>query len=156
MVLLVTGNTTRSTPYQVWEDDGTGQILAEQGELQLTDVKVGQAPQTSFGFGATYKVNEKFSVDAQLNAYSDFYGFVDVADVVESGLDGTPYQSEKLNSYELFDLGWTYKFQLAGQDLVFRSNIYNLFDKNYVNQKDAYGYFLGNGTTWNASLRYAF
>jgi iron complex outermembrane receptor protein len=145
-----------STPYQVWEDDGTGQILAEQGELQLTDVKVGQAPQTSFGFGATYKVNEKFSVDAQLNAYSDFYGFVDVADVVESGLDGTPYQSEKLNSYELFDLGWTYKFQLAGQDLVFRSNIYNLFDKNYVNQKDAYGYFLGNGTTWNASLRYAF
>ena len=46
---------------------------------------------------------------------------------------------------------------LVGSNAVmFRANVYNLLDEEYISQGDAYGYFYGNGTTWNASLQYRF
>ena len=99
---------------------------------------------------------DRLSVDAQYNTYASFYGFFDPAEVLEDIINGNSYQSERLNSYDLFDFGLTYKFNLGSNDIVFRGNVYNAFNKNYVNQKDGYGYYLGNGRTWNASLRYNF
>ena len=40
--------------------------------------------------------------------------------------------------------------------MSFRGNIYNLFNESYISQKDAFGYYLGIGRTFNASLRYNF
>jgi outer membrane receptor protein involved in Fe transport len=45
---------------------------------------------------------------------------------------------------------------VASNAVMFRANVYNLLDKEYIGQGDAYGYFYGNGTTWNASLQYRF
>ena len=133
----------------------TGDIK-ERGELSLNGIKVGQAPQTSFGFGIDWDIMDRLSVDAQYNTYASFYGFFDPAEVLEDIINGNSYQAERLNSYDLFDFGVSYKFNLGSNDIVFRGNIYNAFNKNYVNQKDGYGYYLGNGRTWNASLRYNF
>jgi len=54
------------------------------------------------------------------------------------------------------DLGLSYNFTIGGKDVMFRANVYNALDRDYINQKDAYGYFKGNGTTWNASFAYKF
>ena len=143
-----------STPYRLF-DDNTNNVI-ESGELNLSDVKVGQAPQSSFGVGIDWDANDKLSLYTTFNYFGDFYGFVDVEDVIQAGVDGVSYEAEQLNSYGILDLGLSYNFLLGGKDVVFRANVYNALDRDYINQKDAYGYFKGNGTTWNASFQYRF
>ena len=118
----------------------------------MSDIKVGQAPQTSFGFGLDWDILDNLSIDSSWNMYGSFYGFVDVEDVIQAGIDGVDYQSERLDAYDLVDFGLTYKFMLGSEQIVFRGNVFNAFDERYVNQKDAYGYYFGNGRTWNVSL----
>ena len=143
-----------TTPYRRF--DGETNQLEESGEVNLSDVKVGQAPQTSFGVGLDWDATDRLTLYSSFNYFDDFYGFVDVEDVIQAGVDGEVYEAEKLNSYGLLDLGLSYDFTLGGKNVLFRANVYNLLDKDYVNQKDAYGYFKGNGTTWNASFQYRF
>ncbi|NCF41770.1 MAG: TonB-dependent receptor plug domain-containing protein [Bacteroidetes bacterium] len=143
-----------TTPYRRF--DGETNQLEESGEVNLSNVKVGQAPQTSFGVGLDWDATDRLTLYSSFNYFDDFYGFVDVEDVIQAGVDGEVYEAEKLNSYGLLDLGLSYDFTLGGKNVLFRANVYNLLDKDYVNQKDAYGYFKGNGTTWNASFQYRF
>lgn len=143
-----------TTPYRRF--DGETNQLEESGEVNLSDVKVGEAPQTSFGLGLDWDATDRLTLYSSFNYFDDFYGFVDVEDVIQAGVDGEVYEAEELNSYGLLDLGLSYDFTLGGKNVLFRANVYNLLDKDYVNQKDAYGYFKGNGTTWNASFQYRF
>ena len=143
-----------STPYTLRNDE-TNELI-DSGTLDMSDIKVGQAPQTSFGFGLDWDILDNLSLDSSWNMYGSFYGFVDVEDVIQAGIDGVDYQSERLDAYDLVDFGLTYKFMLGSEQIVFRGNVFNAFDERYVNQKDAYGYFFGNGRTWNVSFRYNF
>ncbi|HBL79935.1 MAG TPA: hypothetical protein DDZ79_08400, partial [Aequorivita sp.] len=54
------------------------------------------------------------------------------------------------------DTGITYKFDFGGQDITLRANCYNATNEMYLSQKDSFGYYYGNGRTWNASIRYDF
>ncbi|WP_224488496.1 TonB-dependent receptor [Robertkochia flava] len=144
-----------TTPLRIFNNDTNEEIAQET--VNLTDTKVGQAPQTSYGIGASYSfIPNKLTVDVDWNGYANLYGFVDVEDVVEASRNGEAYESEKLNNYSLFDLGATYIFNLGDNNLTLRGNIYNLFDNEYINQRDNFGYFYGNGLTWNMSVRYNF
>ena len=143
-----------STPYTLRNDE-TNELI-DSGTLDMSDIKVGQAPQTSFGFGLDWDILDNLSIDSSWNMYGSFYGFVDVEDVIQAGIDGVDYQSERLDAYDLVDFGLTYKFMLGSEQIVFRGNVFNAFDERYVNQKDAYGYYFGNGRTWNVSFRYNF
>jgi outer membrane receptor protein involved in Fe transport len=148
-----------------WKYDGktpvrirnnTNSTFIDEVSAELTDTKVGLAPQTTVGLGTDIDITSNFSVDVDVNYYADLYGFVDVEDVALATLEGESYQSEKLDPYTLVDLGATYKFMFGSQDIQLRGNVYNLFDNEYINQSDAYGYFYGNGLTWNFSVRYNF
>ncbi|HZW63324.1 MAG TPA: TonB-dependent receptor [Flavobacteriaceae bacterium] len=143
------------TPYTLQNDD-TGEFITSNGKVDLTDVKIGNAPQTSFGMGLSIDILECLSVDGSYNIYSGLYEFVDPADVAAEALAGGKYESVRLPAYTLADAGLTYKFKIGGQDIVFRGNVYNLFNEAYINQKDSFGYYLGIGRTWNASIRYNF
>jgi len=143
------------TPYTLQNDD-TGDFITTDGNVDLTNVKIGNAPQTSFGFGFRADVAKGLSVDMDYNIYSGLYEFVDPADVADAALSNEIYESVKLPAYTLADAGITYKFSLGDNPLTFRANVYNLFNEAYINQKDAYGYYLGIGRTFNASLRYNF
>ncbi len=144
-----------STPVRINNDDTN--TLVETRNIDLKDVKVGQAPQTSAGLGANFiAVPEKLSVSLDWNYYTDLYGFVDVEDVAFASLNDETYQSEKLNSFSLFDLGASYNLDLGEQRFVITGNMYNVLDHEYISQKDNYGYFYGNGTTWNFSVKYRF
>ena len=142
------------TPYQT-RDDQTNALL-EQGTVDLTGTKVGNAPQTSFGFGFKYNIFGGLTVDADYNIYTDLYGFVDADDVTKAAQAGEVYQAERLPAYSLLDAGITYKFDFGGQDFTLRANCYNATNEMYLSQKDSFGYFYGNGRTWNASIRYDF
>ncbi len=142
------------TPFQT-RDNETNVVL-EEGSVNLSGTKVGNAPQTSFGFGFKYNVIGGLSVDADYNIYTDLYGFVDAGDVVDASLAGDVYQAERLPAYSVLDAGITYKFDFGGNDFTIRANCYNATNEMYLSQKDSYGYFYGNGRTWNASIRYDF
>lgn len=149
-----------------WQYDGSSPVNVINGDdntnvesfdVDLTGTKVGQAPQTTFGLGTSYDIIvDKLSIDADWNHYANLYGFVDVEDVAQSSLAGETYQPEKLDAYSLVDLGATYKFDFGSNNMSIRGNVYNLFDKEYISQKDNYGYFYGNGLTWNVAVRYNF
>ncbi|MBB3124336.1 hypothetical protein FHS04_001854 [Mesoflavibacter sabulilitoris] len=143
------------TPYTLQNDD-TGEFLITDGKVDLTDVKVGNAPQTSFGAGIRAKLLKGLSVDLDYNIYTDLYEFVDVEEVATAALAGNQYSSVRLPAYTLADAGLTYNFDLGSNKMTFRANVYNLFNADYINQRDAFGYYLGIGRTFNASLRYNF
>ncbi|WP_310994342.1 TonB-dependent receptor [Aequorivita marina] len=138
------------TPFQT-RDSETNSVL-EEGVVPLSGTKVGNAPQTSFGFGFKYNVVGGLSVDADYNIYTDLYGFVDAKDALTPG-----YQPERLPAYSLLDAGITYKFDFGGNNFTVRANVYNATNEMYLSQKNAYGeFYYGNGRTWNASVRYDF
>lgn len=143
------------TPYTLQNDD-TGDFLVTDGNLELTDVKIGNAPQTSFGVGFRADVCEGLSVDMDYNIFTDLYEFIDVEDVVDAALAGNKYEAVRLPAYTLADAGLTYRFSLGDNPMVFRANVYNLFNTAYINQRNAFGYYLGIGRTFNASIRYNF
>ncbi len=143
-----------TTPFQT-RDNETNVIL-EEGTVDLTGTKIGNAPQTSFGFGFKYNIFGGLSVDADYNIYTDLYGFVDAEDVVIAAQRGEVYQAERLSPYSVLDTGITYKFDFGGQDITLRANCYNATNEMYLSQKDSFGYYYGNGRTWNASIRYDF
>lgn len=143
-----------TTPFQTREDD-TNQLL-EEGNLDLTGTKIGNAPQTSFGFGFKYEICKGLSLDADYNIFTDLYGFVEAGNVIEASLAGETYQAERLPAYTLLDAGITYKFDFGGNRFTIRGNVYNLANDMYINQKESFGYFWGSGRTFNASIRYDF
>lgn len=143
------------TPFSLQNDD-TGEFVVENGTINLTDVKVGNAPQTSFGVGFRADICEGLSVDMDYNLYTDLHEFVDVEEAIQTSIEGGTFQSVRLPAYTLADAGVTYKFSLGDNPLTFRANVYNLFNEAYINQRNAFGYFLGVGRTFNASLRYNF
>lgn len=143
-----------STPIRV--RDNTDQQFVADLNANLTGTKVGLAPQTAIGIGTDIDVTNDFSLDAHMNNYKSLYGFVDVEEVALASLNGESYQSERLDNYTLFDVGASYKFNLGSNSFKMRGNVYNLFNNKYINQRDQYGYFYGNGTTWNFSVQYNF
>lgn len=144
-----------TTPYTL-QNDETGDFIITDGEVNLNNVRIGSAPQTSFGAGMVLKICDDLTFDADYNFFKELFEFVDPEDVANSALAGQEYDSIELPSYSLVDAGVTYKFEIGNQRMTLRSNVYNLFNNAYINQRDAFGYYLGIGRTFNASLRMDF
>ncbi len=123
------------------------------GEVNLDGVEVSNAAQFTFGANASYKTQSGFEAGLFYNHFGNLYEFVDVADVVA---EGNSYETTKLDPYGLIDLTAGYTFEVGEQDIIVRTNIYNLFNNPYINQTDAFGVFYGLGRTWNASVMYRF
>jgi hypothetical protein len=145
------------SPYTLQNDENGTFIPQVSDKIDLTGTLIGNAPQTSFGFGGTLKICDGLSVDADYNIYTDLYGFVDPEDVAQNALSGGgTFQAEKLPAYSLLDAGVTYKFLFGDKNLTFRANLKNVGNTSYLGQRDAFGYYLGVGRTYNASMRYNF
>lgn len=143
-----------SSPFR-FREEVNSQIIGD-GELPLSGVKIGNAPQTSFGLGTKYDILTGLSVDVDFNFYTNLYGQVDPENVVGAVLDNEVYVPEKLAGFGVVDAGVTYSFNIGTERLKLRGNVFNLFNKEYFGRKDGFGYFYGLGTTWNASLTYSF
>ncbi|NMH87461.1 TonB-dependent receptor [Flavivirga algicola] len=139
-------------------------ILSTETE-DIDGGKVGDAAQFTVGFGIDYQIFERFSVDADWRMYDNLYANV-----------GGTKDNLKLPSYDIVDMGFSYKMLLGknkDKSLSFRANVNNLFYEVYLSELstnieaapgdetfkginvDNRGYF-GLGRTWNFSMRYKF
>ena len=144
------------TPFTRQNNETLDFIELDENTLTLSGVKVGRAPQTSFGGGVVWNICDGLSFDADYNIYTDLYAAIDADDVVESAQAGERAQSDRIDGYGLFDLGLTYKFMFGGNKLTLRTNLYNALNEDYITRQDNFGIGLGNGRTYNASVRYNF
>ncbi|MDT7828691.1 carboxypeptidase-like regulatory domain-containing protein [Pricia sp. S334] len=151
----------RDNTYFVNEDigdyvDQNGNPLSANffnGDVNLDGVEVSNAAQLTFGANVNYKTQGGFEVGLFYNHFNNLYEFVDVADVVA---EGSSYETSKLDPYGVMDFTAGYTFEMGEQDIILRTNIYNLFNNAYINQTDAFGVYYGLGRTWNASVMYRF
>lgn len=141
-----------SSRYDVRRDD-TYEIVPElAGEQDFSGLYIGNAPQFSFGTGAKWRPARGLYFDADFNYYARLWGQLDVS----SATSGK--QSEELSPYATIDAGVTYEFKFGntGQSVRFRGNVYNLLNSSFQARKDGYGYFLGEGRTFNVAIQYNF
>ncbi len=128
----------------------TGDLISSEEGVNRDGIKISTAPQTTWGLGFRAKVIQGLSVDANFKYFSNHYAYTDER---TTKLD---YTGEQLGEYALTDAGLTYKFDLGSNKMVFRANVYNVFDRITIQQSDRYGFYNTNGRTFNASLKYKF
>jgi len=140
-----------SSAYDVRRDD-TFEIVPElSGEQDFSGLYIGNAPQFTFGTGAKWRPVRGLYFDADFNYYARLWGELDAASATEG------VQSESLKPYATVDAGVTYELKFGnGQNIRFRGNVYNVLNSSFTARKDGFGYFLGEGRTFNAALQYSF
>lgn len=104
--------------------DGTGaRQKVDDFVVSGDNVKVGGAPQTSFGIGANWKVFDRLSAEANYLYYDHLYAN-------NGGI--------KLPSYGLMDLNLSYSLPLSNGDVLrVIGNIYNIFDELYISRSSS-------------------
>ncbi|EDM45476.1 putative TonB-dependent outer membrane receptor protein [unidentified eubacterium SCB49] len=128
----------------------TQELISTEDAIDRNGVKVSTAPQFTTGLRARATITGSLSVDGNINYRDHHYEFTDPSTSAEG------YEAAKLQPYSITDLGLSYNFNLGSNDLTFRANVYNAFDYIGESNSDAFGYYIENGRTYNASLRYAF
>ena len=128
----------------------TQELISSAEAIDRDGVKVSTAPQFTTGLRAKARITDALSVDGNINYRDHHYEFTSPS----TGAEG--YEPTKLQPYSITDLGLTYKFNVGSNDLTFRANVYNAFDYIGTSNSDAFGFYIENGRTYNASLRYGF
>ncbi|WP_260391976.1 TonB-dependent receptor domain-containing protein [Empedobacter falsenii] len=140
--------------FQVQDTDTQELVAGYENNTGTMNAFVGNAAQFTFGMGTRVNVTRAWSFDTNFNYFARVFENVDLVDAVKAG---ETYVNVPIAPYATVDLGMSYKFKISNsQSLKFRGNINNLFNDQYISRKDNYGYFWGNGRTWNASVTYNF
>jgi hypothetical protein len=152
---------------RVYDED---QNLIGESTLYLDGVKVGDAAQTSFGILTKFKILKGLSFDADWRYYDRLYAAIDPESFVDEDHEG----SLQLPSFNILDAGVAYKLYFReSRSLMFRFNVNNLLNKQFISQSDTNIHavdgednwngvnvnnrvFFGNGITWNFGVTYAF
>lgn len=150
-------------------DDDQNQIGS--ATLYLSDVKVGDAAQTTLSLGLDYEVMDGLRLDATYFYFDNL--FADFAVTDDEFITPNNRGAVKLPSYGLLDLGATYNVKLGDNLLTLRANINNLLDTEYIAESNtnihaesgdatyegvskANYIWWGFGRTWNFSAKYSF
>lgn len=159
-------------------NENTGQVYNPNGtttnefSLLLDKVKVGNAAQMTAAAGLTIEPISDLKFDANWRFVNNLYANLDV--LAFSNTATAEKGALKLPSYNLFDLGLSYKLNLSDkQSLTFRGNVYNLLDTTYIAESNTNIHktntsttykdidvrnqvYFGYGRTWNASVTFNF
>ncbi len=151
----------------VYDDN---QNLLGTSTLYLDGVKVGDAAQLTASLGLDYELIKGLSFDATWNYADNLYADFSPEDFTDEDHLG----AVELPDYHLFDVGMTYKKEvLNNKKLIFRVNVNNLFDEEYISEANTNIHatsasetyrgidttnevWFGFGRTWNASVRFQF
>jgi outer membrane receptor for ferric coprogen and ferric-rhodotorulic acid len=129
----------------------TNEQIGETSTVNRDGIKVSTAPQFTAGMGFDAKITTGLSIDARIKYRDNHYEFTDENTSIED------YKGDQLGSYALTNAGITYRFSLGNSNrMTFRANMFNIFDKVYIQQTDRFGYYTTGGRTFNASMRYEF
>ena len=104
------------------------QVEVAEVDLFIKDLHVGDAAQTTFALGTSYKLTPEttFTIDANhfANLYSDF-------DPSDRGTAGAP-DAWKVPSFTLFDTAIRHKFKFGSFDTSIIARVNNVFDTVYI------------------------
>ncbi|MDM1072888.1 TonB-dependent receptor [Empedobacter brevis] len=143
--------------FQVQDTDTQELLPGYENAKGNMDAFVGNAAQFTFGMGTKVNVTKALSFDTNFNYYARVFENVDLVDAAKSASLGNDYVNVPIRPFATVDLGMSYKFKITNsQSIKFRGNVNNLFNDQYISRKDNYGYFWGNGRTWNAGVTYNF
>lgn len=162
------------------------EVPGATGAINIKDLKVGDAAQTTASIGADYNITKAFSIDANWEYYDKLYAQFNPINFLTAAARDKGVV--KLPSYNLFDVGAAYKFTIdQKRSLTLRVNVYNVFNKYYISElstnifandkitsgpnagktyqeagrvyqgvADANTGFLGFGRTWSAAATFRF
>ncbi|WP_299434206.1 TonB-dependent receptor [uncultured Maribacter sp.] len=167
----------------------SNQNLVDSATLFVDGAKVGDAAQTTATLGANYNVTDRFYLNLDWRYASDLYADFSFQLDTREWANDAQFLSEdnrgalELPSYNLFDLGAGYTFDLhENQTLRLSANVNNVLDTEYIAEGSSSIYtddiapevnpattvstykgidtrnqvWFGFGRTWNVSLRYKF
>lgn len=118
-------------------------------------LKVGDAPQTTFGLSAFWRFAKGFALDVDYFHFMNFYANFNAS----NRLEPNPAQALSLPDFGTMDVALQYSFKVSGTDCRVRMSVYNIWDELYVADASdasklttATGFF-GFGRTWNLGFR---
>jgi hypothetical protein len=140
--------------------DETPRRVIKSYDASGDNIKVGGAPQTSFGLGGSYNISKNLSTELQYFYYANLYAR-------NGGIE--------LPSYGVFDLNVAYTMPLDNGHLIrFIGNVYNVLDELYISKSrtstaadpiesnnwnginKSNQVTFGKGRTWNFTMKYSF
>ncbi|PKQ65374.1 TonB-dependent receptor [Labilibaculum manganireducens] len=151
----------------VYQDDvhavvyDDAQVKKGEFTAYLKDVHVGNSAQLSGSASIDYEVLPKLNVSVDYTYYGNHYADFDATKRTDIATSGDSWEMPEAG---LVDAGFRYKFQIAGLDATLNTNVYNLFDTEYVSKaqdglthttNEALVYY-GFGRTWSTGLKIKF
>ncbi|WP_282635594.1 TonB-dependent receptor [Sphingobacterium thalpophilum] len=152
-------------------DRNDNRVELGREEVDLTGEHVGNAAQTTYGFGAKYILFKGFSIDGNYRQYNRLYS--SKHRTVEED-DRKMGHVLELPSFNLLDAGLSYEVKVNDKNTMsFRVNMNNVLNKFYISEAtssnvttdvdktwngiDTSNFVLiGQGRTWNASVKFTF
>ncbi len=149
-----------------WKSNVSGVIRNEAGdiignpiEVFADGMKVGDAAQTTFALGASYKLSLKSKLYIDYNYAGNNYSSYDVTGRGSSDLPSV----WEIPDYGLFDIGLSHSFAIAGFDATLNGKINNAFNTEYISDSNdidgtsntALVYY-GTGRTFSMGLKVKF
>lgn len=103
----------------------------------------------------------KLTVALDYNYYGNHYADFDATKRTRTDNIGDSWEMPDVN---LIDLGFRYKFEIAGLSSTINANAYNVFDVEYISKAQDGDYhtsnealvYYGFGRTWSAGLKVKF
>lgn len=121
-------------------DDNYNEIGTVQ-TLKLDGLRVGDAAQTTASLGLTIEPTKNLRITPLWRYVDRLYSQIDVNQFAVNPANNTYYNSAarlgtlQLPSYNLFDIGASYKFNLKNSDTItITGNLYNVFDTIYISE----------------------
>ena len=131
--------------------DKDGKVVTNPAEadkvlLDISDVHIGDAAQTTAALGVNYSFLNGFKVGVDYNYYDRL--FADYGDI--DSLTGE--DTWQVPSANVFDANVRYKFEIGGFDATLYGKVSNLFDTVYITDAES-----GSNATWDeARVFYGF
>ncbi|OUR91595.1 TonB-dependent receptor [Flavobacteriales bacterium 34_180_T64] len=148
-----------------WKSDVSATIRDDSGtavgevEVFAKDLKVGDAAQTTFALGTSYKFAKQSSLYIDYNYAGDMYASYQVTN---RGTDDLP-DTWEAPEFGLFDVGANHVFDMGPFEAILNAKINNLFDTEYISDandvdgtSDTALVYYGAGRTYSVGLKVKF
>ncbi len=148
-----------------WKSDVTATVRDQDGtdvgqvEVFAKDLKVGDAAQTTFALGTSYKFDTKSILYVDYNYAGDMHASYFVTN---RGSDDLP-DTWEVPEYGLFDVGFRHIFDMGSFEAILNGKINNVFNTEYISDaNDVDGtstkalVYYGAGRTYSVGLKVKF
>jgi outer membrane receptor protein involved in Fe transport len=148
-----------------WKSNVSATVRSQDGtdlgdiEVFAKDLKVGDAAQTTFALGASYKFATESSIYVDYNYAGDMHASYQVTSRGSAGLPDT----WEVPEYGLFDVGVNHVFDMGPFEAILNAKINNVFNTDYVSDaNDVDGtaatalVYYGAGRTYSVGLKVKF